>query len=164
MGVVVTPTRHRTVLLMALVAAVVGWVGLRAWLTAGHELPAVPWATPGVMLLAALAVVALGWPVRRWTRGLRDRPLDPLRAARTVVLAKAAQFAGGLLGGWYVGLVLAVLPTADVGARRSVLLRAGASVVAAVLMWLAGVLVERWCRIDDTGDTDVEPSDRETSL
>jgi len=160
---VVRPTRHRTVLLVALLAALAGWIGVRLWLSGGHEVPTVPWTTPGVMLLVAIAVLAFGWPVRRWTRGHRDRPLDPLRAARTVVLAKAAQYVGGLLGGWYLGLGLAVLPTIDVEARRSVLWRAAASLVAAVLIWLAGRLVERWCRVDDSGDTDTEPADHETT-
>jgi hypothetical protein len=149
------------VLLAALVAAVAGWVGVRLWLSGGHEVPTVPWTTPGVLLLVAVAVVVLGWPVRRWTRGHRDRPLDPLRAARTVVLAKAAQYAGALFAGWYLGLGLAVLPTVDVGPRRSVLLRAAVTGVAAVVVWLAGVLVERWCRVDDSGDHDEQSADRE---
>jgi hypothetical protein len=36
--------------------------------------------------------------------------VDALVAARTVVLAKAAAYGGGLLAGWYVGQGLALLP------------------------------------------------------
>jgi peptidoglycan/LPS O-acetylase OafA/YrhL len=157
------PTRTRTLLLLALGVAVVTWIALRLWSRSGNELPMLPWSTPGVMALLAIAVLVAGWPVRRWTHGQRTQPLDPLRAARTVVLAKAAQYAGSLLAGWYTGEVLAILPSIDVEPRRDMLVRGLVSVAAAVLVWVAGWLVERFCRVDRRDDdkpgTDVEKSE-----
>lgn len=147
-----TPTRSRPLLLVAAAVAVLTWQGLRAWSASGRELPALPWTAVGVMALMAVAILAAGAPVRRWTRGARTRPLDPLFAARTVVLAKAAQYAGSLLTGWYAGQALALLSTVDVGPRRAMLLRALASVAAAVGVWAAGLLVERFCRVDRSSD------------
>jgi hypothetical protein len=147
-----SPTRTRPLLLVAGAVALLGWIGLRLWDGSGHQLPSVPWSAPGVLLLLAIAVVVIGLPVRSWTRGDRDRPLDPLRAARTVVLAKAAQTGGALLVGWYLAQALALLPTADVDARRALLVRALAGVLASALVWLAGWLVERWCRVVDSDD------------
>ena len=159
----VRPTRTRTLLLLALGVAVVTWIALRLWSRSGNELPMLPWSTPGVMALLAIAVLVAGWPVRRWTRGQRTQPLDPLRAARTVVLAKAAQYAGSLLAGWYVGEVLAIVPSIDVEPRRDMLVRGLVSATAAVLVWVAGWLVERFCRVDrrdgDKPGTDVEKSE-----
>lgn len=146
-----TPTRPRPLLLLSLTVAVVSWLGLRAWSAMGHELPALPWSAPGVMALMAIAVLVAGIPVRRWTRGPRTRPLDPLVAARTVVLAKAAQYAGSLLTGWYAGQALTLLATLDVASRRSLLLRALVSVATAVAVWVTGWLVERFCRVDRPG-------------
>lgn len=159
----VTPTRTRTLLVLALGVGLVTWIALRLWSRAGHELPMLPWSTPGVMALLAIAVLVVGWPVRRWTRGLRTQPLDPLRAARTVVLAKAAQYAGSLLTGWYVGQVLVIIPSLDVEPRRDMLVRGLVSAAAAALVWVAGWLVERFCRVDRRDDDeppgpDVEPA------
>jgi hypothetical protein len=134
--------------------ALAGWAGLSLWSSTGHELPMLPWSAPGVVLLLSVAVLVMGWPVRRWTRGTRAAPLDPLRAARTVVLAKAAQWAGALLAGWYVAQVLTVLPTLDVEPRRGVLLRAAVSGGSSLVLWLVGALVERWCRVDRRRDDD----------
>jgi hypothetical protein len=153
----VRPTRTVRLLALAGAVTVLGWVGLRLWVTSSHELPTLPWSAPAVMLLLAGTVLLLGWPVRRWTRGERDRPLDPLRAARTVVLAKASQYSGSLLSGWYAAQVLALLPTADVAVRRALLVRAGASLLAAVALWVVGWFVERWCRVDLT-DHDEPPT------
>lgn len=148
------PTHTRRLLALAGAVTVLGWVGLRLWVINGRELPTLPWSAPAVTLLLAAAVLLLGWPVRRWTKGKRDQPLDPLRAARTVVLAKAAQYSGALLSGWYAAQVLALAPTADVAVRRSLLVRAAASLLAAAALWVVGWLVERWCRVDLTDDDD----------
>ena len=149
-----TPTRHRSLVVVAAGVAVVGWLALRLWSASGRALPSLPWSAPAVIVVLASVVLALGWPVRRWTHGHRDRPLDPLRAARTVVLAKAAQYCGALLSGWYAAQVLVLLPTADVESRRSLLVRAAVSLLSAGLLWLVGWLVERWCRVDLSYDDD----------
>lgn len=160
----VRPTRTRSLLLLALGVVAVTWIALRLWSRAGNELPMLPWSTPGVMTLLAVAVLVAGWPVRRWTRGQRTQPLDPLRAARTVVLAKAAQYAGSLLTGWYAGQVLVIVPSLDVEPRRDLVVRGLVSTAAAVLVWVAGWLVERFCRVDRRDDDeapgpDVEPTE-----
>jgi peptidoglycan/LPS O-acetylase OafA/YrhL len=156
---VVRPTRTRAVALLAVIVAVVTWIVLRWWSASGRELPMLPWSTPGVMALLAVAVLVAGWPVRRWTRGQRTDPLDPLRAARTVVLAKAAQYAGALLTGWYAGQVLVIVPSIDVEPRRDLLLRGLVSTAAALLVWIAGWLVERFCRVDRHDDDERNGAD-----
>ncbi|GAB3677659.1 DUF3180 domain-containing protein [Angustibacter aerolatus] len=147
-----TPTRTRTLLLAAVVVAAGGWAALQAWAGSGHELPMLPWSAPLLLLVVSGAVLAAGWPVRQWTRGGRDRPLDPIRAARTAVLAKAAQVAGSLLTGWYAAQALVLAPDADVSARRDALVRALVTLAASALLWGVGWLVERWCRVPPEDD------------
>ncbi|WP_426563695.1 DUF3180 domain-containing protein [Angustibacter sp. McL0619] len=147
-----TPTRTRNVALLALGVAVLSWILLRLWMSGGRELPALPWSAPAVMVLLTASVLAFAWPVRRWKRGDRARALDPLRAARTVVLAKASQYCGALLTGWYAAQLLALAPTLDVGPRRSLAVRAAVSLVCSVLLWAVGWLIERWCRVDHVDD------------
>jgi Protein of unknown function (DUF3180) len=144
---VVRPTRTPWLLLGAVVVALAGWLGLRWWSRSGHELPMLPWTAPGAMALLGAAVLVSGWQVRQWTRGRRRRRLDPLRAARTVVLAKAAQYAAALLSGWYAAQTLVVLPTVDIEPRRDLLVRGLVSLLAAVALWVIGWVAERWCRV-----------------
>lgn len=153
----VRPTRTPWLLLGAVLVTLAGWLALRWWADGGHELPMLPWTAPGVMAVLAAAVLVSGWQVRQWTRGRRERPLDPLRAARTVLLAKAAQYAGALLSGWYAAQALVVVPTVDVEPRRDLLVRGLVSLLAAVVLWVVGWVVERWCRVPVDDDRDRPP-------
>jgi hypothetical protein len=142
----VIPARVRTALLAGVVVAVVGWVGLRAWTGGGGTYLPLPWTVVAGTVLLAAGVVGAGLPVRRWTSGRRDRPLDPLVAARTVALAKAAAYGGAVLAGWYAAQGLVILPDV-VGERRTRLLLAAVAAVAAVGVSVAGFVVQRWCRL-----------------
>jgi hypothetical protein len=117
---------------------------------AGPPLP-LPWTAVAGTAALAVAVVSLGVPVRRWVAGRRDRPLDPLYVARAFVLAKAAAYGGALLAGWYAGQALALLPDV-VGTRRTKLLMALLAVVAAIAVSVAGLVVQRWCRVPPSDD------------
>lgn len=148
-----TPARVRTALLAAVVVAVVGWAVLRAWTGGGGTYLPLPWTVVAGTVLLAAGVLGAGWPVRRWTSGRRDRPLDPLVAARTVALAIAAAYGGAVLAGWYAAQGLVILPDV-VGARRTRLVLAVAATLAAVGVSVAGFVVQRWCRLppdDETG-------------
>ena len=157
-----TPMRPIRLLVIAVVVGVVAWSLLRlVEASGGLPLPQ-PWTAPAGMVVIAVAVLAAGWPVRRWTRGDRTRRLDPLRAARTLVLARAAAYSGSALVGFYLAQGLLVLPDLAVEARRERLWLALVAAAAAMLMVGSGVVVERWCRIppedeDDEPPTDVKP-------
>ncbi|MGL5829017.1 MAG: DUF3180 domain-containing protein, partial [Angustibacter sp.] len=151
LGADMRATKSAQLALLALAVLVMGAAAWRVWLAGGRVLPLVPWASSlGLAAMVALLVV-LGWPIRRWQRG--DRPqLDRLRAARVLMLAKAAQVVGAFLLGWYFALVLAVSDTLAVSARRSGAVRAGVAGLIAGLLWFAGWLIERWGRISEAGD------------
>lgn len=148
------PVRLWTLVLMAVVVTGLGWLVLELWTTGdGTFLPLPPTAAVGGYLLAVV-VILVGIPVRRWVRGDRSRPLNPLAAARTVVLARAAAYGGAVLLGWYLAQGLVLLPEL-VGTRRERFWVAMVASVGAVLLGAAGLLVQRWCR--------VPPDDHETS-
>ncbi|SDQ16867.1 DUF3180 domain-containing protein [Quadrisphaera sp. DSM 44207] len=149
-----TPLRVRPLLLVALSAGVVAWVVLGLVEQDGRPSLPLPWTAPAGLLVLAGALLGFGWPVRAWNRGRRDRPLDPLRAARTVVLARACAVAGAVLTGGYAGLVVLVAPAAGVEPQRERLLVAVAAVLAALGLAVAGLVVERWCRLPPDDDED----------
>ncbi len=141
---------------MAVIAAVtcgLGWLALAAWAGAGGDPLPVPWTAVAGLAALAMVVVAAGLPVRRWQHGRRDRRLDPLTAARTAVLGKAAAYAGALLCGWYAAQALTVLPDV-VGARRTRLVMALAAAACAAAVAAAGLVVQRWCRVPPGDDLD----------
>lgn len=110
---------------------------------------------PALVTLLTVTGVALGFGLR--IRRDRDRVpaerMDPLAAARILVLAQAGAFAGALFGGWHAGVLVQVLTRAV--AARGVLLDAVLMVAAGVLLVVVGLLVESWCRIDGD-DSDPE--------
>jgi hypothetical protein len=148
-----TPARPVAVILLGLAATAVTWLGLDVWGGLGRREPPLPWTT--AVFIAALAggVIAAGLPVRRWVSGRRTRPLNPLVATRTVVLAKAAAYGGALLAGWYGGQGLVLLPGL-VEIRRTRLVIAVVCAVTAILLAGCGLLVQRWCRVPPPDDQD----------
>ena len=131
---------------LAVAGAVLGWL-LEVGLAAGGR-PALvpPYSLPVTLIAIGGAVVAVGWPIRQLVRGKARRRVDPFRAMRVLLLAKASTLAGSLLGGTAVGIILyflsrPVLP--PVGA----LVAAAATLLGTALLVVCGLLVEHWCRL-----------------
>jgi len=144
-------TAWQRLLLAAALATVLTYGVLRVVESRGTALLPPPLLSVAVVLLIAGVVAALGWAVRQYAHG--DRPgLDPLVAARTVVLATAAAWTGALLTGWYVGQVLVVLGDLEIAARRDVAVAAGAALVGTVVLAVVGLVVERWCEVKPPDD------------
>ncbi len=149
------PSRPGLLVGLGFLAAVLAWSGLQVWVSSGRGEPDLMWRTTLTIGLLAVAVFGVGWPVKQWVDGDKARRIDALRAARTAALAKAASVAGALLVGVFLGWGVHYLPTLDIAARRGELYVAAADVLVSVLLLVAGLLVERWCRVpaddDDRG-------------
>lgn len=151
-----TPTRIRTLVGIALICAAAGW-GLTTILAsaAGRVVP-VPWLAAATLWILTVALglwTVLSRPRLRRTPGAR--PMPPLVAARTAALAMAASRVGALVGGFYAGVAIGVLPMREVPAGAGALWPAlvaalGGIVLAAIALWL-----ERMCRlpVDGPGGT-----------
>lgn len=143
-------TRWQTLVGIAvLVGALAAW--LTTWLDQrGPGMPHVPWLVVAVELLIAAVVFSMGWAVRQFLRGKRPG-LDPIRAARTAVLAKAACYTGALLTGWYGGQAVARLIDGVPG-DGSRALAAGIAAGGALVLAVVGLVVEWFCRVPPPGD------------
>ncbi|RYV49974.1 DUF3180 domain-containing protein [Pengzhenrongella frigida] len=139
-------TRWQNLLLLTGVTGLLAWLLLRVLEGQGVTLPPVPWLVVAVLLVISVIVFTMGWAVRQFLRGRRP-DLDPLRAARTAVLAKASSYTGSLLAGWYAAQVLLVVGDLDIASRRARAISAGLAVAGAVLLAVVGLIVEWFCRV-----------------
>ena len=138
----------RLVMLVGLVVAALAYPGLRVWTGRGYELPPTSWGSVIVLVFMAFGVFFAALPIRRFLRGQARKPLNPLRAMRTLVLAQAAALTGALVAGWYLAQVLVLWPDLDIGSVRAVAVRLAALAAGGVLMAMAGLLAQAMCRVD----------------
>lgn len=142
---------------LALVSAVVWHLYTRT----GRLLQGPAWLTIAVILVIAGLVLWFGWQVRAYQRGEVRKEFTVLRAARTLQLAQAAALTGAAIAGWFLGHLAILLPDRDLTPYGRQIVPLLLTIVAAVLLALAGLVVQRWCRLpeDRDGSGEVRPHD-----
>ena len=143
-----------------LVAALFG--GLAAWLVVvtanAFDMlpPRIPWSAPiGLVVFAAL-VGALAWSTHQRLQVRRER-MEPQRAVAFLVLGKASALAGAAVAGGYLGFALMFLTRIDAATPRDRVIRSAVAVVAGVALAIAGLRLERACKVPGLDDEDDEP-------
>ena len=136
--------RPMWLLLICLGSALVGWVAQVLLTTNGFTSPVLQWPSLVTMVAGMAITFAFGLRVRRYTQGKLKRRLDPLQAARTLVLAQATAYAGSLIGGWHIGLLLDVLKA---GWGNQVVISSLVMIVGALVMVIVGWVVEQFCKL-----------------
>lgn len=146
---------------VTIVLAVAGVVATELSSRASMALPVLPLSSLITMGLIGLVCLILGLKVRRWRDGKRDKVLDPLLAARTLVLAQACAYAGAVLLGWHLGILLDQVPTISLRGDLGIIWRIVAMMGGGLVMVAVGVVVERFCKLppDSTGQGS-EPKDK----
>ena len=126
-----------------------------------------PTFTPAVtlpILLVVLGAVVIGFavPIRRATHGSSPARINPFRALRIAMLAKASSIVGAAVGGLGAGLwiFVATRPVApSLGSLATVI----ATTVCGALLVAAGLVAEHLCTIrkddddEQPGDSGLEP-------
>lgn len=144
------PTTWRLLVALAAIAAALGWAANRLVEAFAERSLSVPITMPVVMALLALTTAL-------WARGTRarlagrpgTRPMEPIVAARSAALAMAASRVGAIVAGFYAGVLIDLVPRFDVPGVRERGTIAIATVVMAVLLALAGLWLERICRLPE---------------
>jgi hypothetical protein len=135
------------------VVAVFGISGVLAWALAsladnvGVTPLHVPLTAPLACLVVGIITLWLAFAVRQYLAGKRPS-LDPLRAARTVILAQASAYTGAMLAGGFLGYGIAIAAQWSHEPRREAAIAAGIAALGAGVLLACGWLAERWCRID----------------
>jgi hypothetical protein len=132
---------------IALAAGAAGWVTIQLTNRASLPTPVLPLSSLLTMGIIVVLTLALGVQVLRWRNGHRNKPLNAILAARTVVLAQACAYAGAVLSGWHLGVLVDQLPTVALRSNLSVIWFALAVVGGGLIMIGVGLVVERFCRI-----------------
>ncbi|MFC8303460.1 DUF3180 domain-containing protein [Specibacter sp. NPDC057265] len=136
--------------------AVLGLIATELCSRASLALPVLPLSSLATMGLIVVVCIFLGLKVRRWRDGRRDKALDALMAARTVVLAQACAYAGAVLLGWHAGIMLDQLPTVSLRAELGVIWQLLTLMAGGLVMVVVGIAVERFCKVPPD---DNEPPD-----
>jgi hypothetical protein len=134
----------------AIFGALSGWLIVAASNSFDLVPPQVPWTAPvGVLLIAGLVGV---FAYTTHTRiQVRKERMDPQRAVAFLVLGKASALAGALIAGGYLGYALMFVTRMDADAPRDRVIRSAVAVVAGVGLAIAGLLLERACRVPGPG-------------
>lgn len=147
--------RGLTTGLVAAVALVVGalsWMGWTLFLNAGRLLPRPTWLSAILVLLMAALVLSAGLPVRRFLRGQAVHTLNPIRAARTLVLAQAAALTGAAYLGWNAGQLVCAVSDLALDHNRALVWPLSVTSAAALVLAVAGLVTQRMCRIPKPPD------------
>ncbi|MBX7443508.1 MULTISPECIES: DUF3180 domain-containing protein [unclassified Arthrobacter] len=154
------PVNPLRLMLIGVILAVAGWSATVVTSRYGMSTPVLPPTALATMAVIVIITLVLGIRVLRWRNShkpeskAKKTQLDPLLAARTLVLAQACAYAGTVLLGWHVGIFLDQLRIwslrSDQGITWLALVMGGGGLV----MIVVGLVVERFCRIPpEDGDT-----------
>jgi len=114
---------------------------------------------PILLILLGGVVVALAIPIRRATRGTGGAAVNPFRAVRIAMLAKASSIVGAVVGGMALGLILFLVTrpvTPSLGSMGTTI----ATAVSAALLVTAGLVAEHLCTIRKDDD-EQQPGSRD---
>src|SRR3974390_1307442 len=150
-----TPTRVRTLVIVAGVCAIAAWLLLRL----GYAPPPPP-PRPGGPARPPLrgGEAWSGRSLRARLRG-RGRPVPPIAVARMAALAKATSLAAALVGGLAAGLLLYVAAWLDKPASRADAYASAGTLVSAIILVLAALYLENACRVPTPDDQAGQPPD-----
>lgn len=132
-------------LLICLGSALLGWIAQVALTGNGYTSPVLQWPSLVTMVAGMAITFGFGMRVRRYTQGKLKSRLDPLQAARTLVLAQATAYAGALIAGWHAGILLDLLRGAGLG--NQVVISSLVMIVASLVMVIVGWVVEQFCKL-----------------
>jgi hypothetical protein len=156
----VKPTRVSTLVIIAALCAVAGWLLLRGVYA---KLPPLPWTGVPALLIAAMAEAWTGrdlkariaGPGRGSGSGARSdpdvrrglKPPAPLFVSRMVALAKATSVAAAIIAGFAAGFDVYLAGSLTASVPREDALTAVITFVAAVVLACAALYLENSCRV-----------------
>ena len=152
----VTLTPVRALVVAAVFGGLAGWLVVVIANAFGMVPPRIPWSAPiGLAVFAALVGV-LARTTHQRIQVRRER-MEASRAVAFLVLGKASALAGALVAGGYLGFALLFVSNFDAASPRERVIRSAVAVVAGVALCIAGLRLERACKVPGADDEDEPP-------
>jgi hypothetical protein len=147
----VKPTRTRTLLLIAVLAAAVSW----ALLTVVYaQLPPLSWTGVPALLIAAAAEAWTGRDLRNRIHGRPGaKPAPPLFVVRVIALAKATSLTTTVIAGVCLGFMGYLSSNLNSATERSDLVTACITFAASLILLSAALFLEYCCRVPKNPET-----------
>lgn len=144
--------------LLALGGAVVAFLAELAIAASGLPIIIPPISLSFTLVAIGVIVVLLAWPIRRAVRATVTVHIDPFRAMRVAVLAKASAFSGALFTGAGIGLLFYLLSRSVAPVTTSLWL-AVAMAAGGLILLIAGLVAEYFCVLppDDRDNDSPQP-------
>jgi Predicted membrane protein len=150
------PTGWQTIGVAVVVGAGLGWLLFSLLDLFDLPLPQLPLAVVGTTAVLAVFTAIQAWATHR-TVQVRHEQLEPQRAVRLVVLGKASLLVGAALAGGYAAIAGYSVSRWDAVLPRERVISSVVAVIAGVGLAVAGVFLERACRIPPSADDDATP-------
>lgn len=153
------PINPLRLLLIGLILTIAGWAATALTNRYGMATPVLPATALATMGVIVAITLILGIRVLRWRNSNRDSTkkktaLNPILAARTLVLAQACAYAGAVLLGWHSGIFLDQLRVWSLRSDQGITWLALAMAGGGLTMIVVGLLVERFCKLPpEDGET-----------
>ncbi|MDH6141355.1 MULTISPECIES: DUF3180 domain-containing protein [Kitasatospora] len=149
------PLRLRLLLAIFVVTTALAWAGAKLW-NSLDTLPGTPAAAPVVLAVVAVILLAVAISLRSRLKAIRDRApgakrVDPLLAARAVVLGQASALASAVVSGIYAGLGIELLTLPDFDSHRGPAITAGLAVLAGAAVVAVALWLQHICKLPDDG-------------
>lgn len=153
--------RFRWLLVVGLIAGLAGYVVNLLATRNGYGTPTLPLTSLVTTAVIITITLVFGRRVQQWRNGRRDRPLDPILATRTLVLAQACAYAGALNLGWHAGIFVDQLTLLGVRSTVAPLWGSVALMAGGIVMIVVGLIVENFCRLPPDDDGTAAPGHSE---
>jgi hypothetical protein len=147
----VRPTSRRLLAGLAVLGAAIGWTVVGAIESGGGVVPTISWLTPVTWAFLSALLFAGARNTHQRIQVRRER-VDPQRAVFLLMIAKASAFVGALCAGAYAGLALRFVDAFSSTGPRNRVIIAGLSAVIAAAVVIAGLMLERACRVPEDPD------------
>jgi hypothetical protein len=154
----VTPTPRLALVVAALFGGLAGWVIFAAASAMSLVPPRIPWTAPAGLALMAALVAVLAYTTHTRIQ-VRHERVEPQRAVAYLVLGKASALAGAMVAGGYLVYALAFVSRIAAEAPRDRVVKSAVAVVAGAGLAVAGLLLERACRVPEDPDDADWPQD-----
>ena len=145
------PISRRLLVGLAVLGGAIGWTVVGVIERGGGVAPMVSWLTPVAWAFLAALLFLASRNTHQRIQVRRER-VDPQQAVFLLLIAKASAFVGALCAGVYAGFALQFIDAFDSSGPRNRTIIAGLSALFAALVVVAGLLLERACRVPGKPD------------